>query len=394
MKRDGRPQRFEASSSPKRARVNSPSLVPSEFANAEAASVKTRSVSVSISTESVAFPAASREVYSISSPSVSVQVFDVSADEGGLEPSPPQVNELHGLPAEVAVSLPVGASLPVGDSLPVGMSLPVSSGKESELLDEAAVTLRECAPLRAMVYGTSNFLICLGLTCNLTLNTILMGLRLHHRGRQFYLYSKTDRRAFAAAALCLAWKHWEDREGLKHGHRIRDLARAIFLLARRNTNDFEPGLAAVHWACRDGGAELRRLRDRIKLQELLLLRALKFHIVMNDARFFAGIFPVALRKLCPLLEQVDLPRFDAVYSLALGIVMDFFRWPLAMDYDLRDVVSAAVFKAAVSLRVSVREEEQSDFFTLMPALPNLLEDLRLSYDWADTILQSNACEGE
>lgn len=89
--------------------------------------------------------------------------------------------------------------------------------------------------LRQLTYGTSQFLVSLGMTCKLTFRGILLGLRLLHRATVYLPLVRCDRKAVSAACLALAWKHMEDREGFRQSRKIRTLARGIYILSTQSS---------------------------------------------------------------------------------------------------------------------------------------------------------------
>eukprot|EP01056_Protomagalhaensia_sp_Gyna25_P000414 Protomagalhaensia_sp_Gyna_25__413@NODE_1196_length_2077_cov_9_168793_g951_i0_p1_GENE_NODE_1196_length_2077_cov_9_168793_g951_i0NODE_1196_length_2077_cov_9_168793_g951_i0_p1_ORF_typecomplete_len315_score39_66Cyclin_N/PF00134_23/1_1e10_NODE_1196_length_2077_cov_9_168793_g951_i02661210 len=265
--------------------------------------------------------------------------------------------------------------------------------------------LSTSARLRRLVYGTSNYIICLGLTCKLTLSTIFMGLQLLHRSSLYFTAEHNDRKCLCAACLCLAWKHWEDREGLRHPHKIRDLVKGMFILSQSDRfeshcaatpeGEEAQNLAVVEWACRDGGAEMARMREHVKLYESLILRALGFKIVDSEARHLTGYLAFAIRKLLPH-SDLPLEDFDSLQALVLGITLDLYRWPVCLRYKVLDVVGAATFKAAVAARPQLlaqnigksgaeMPEEYAELFA-KPQLSDILADIRLTYEWTQDLV--------
>lgn len=240
--------------------------------------------------------------------------------------------------------------------------------------------------LRKLTYGTSRFLVSLGLTCNLPFNTICFALRIYHHAREYLSYRYADRRPLVAAALCLSWKYWEDREGLRDNHKVRTLARAIYTLCCAPlTEDVSEsdGLEAVRWASKDSGVELSRIRERIKLQELIILRALRFDLFSDtDGNYFTGMFPTAIRSLQVGSSDLTERQFELMISLALGIASDFYMWPLAIEYTLQDIAYAAVWKAAIGLGLKMNNIH---IFKDRPSCSEILALMRLTYNWVEEI---------
>lgn len=271
---------------------------------------------------------------------------------------------------------------------------------------------------RSLLFGTSAYLIALGLSCNLSMNAIFMALSLMHRAFGIFSLKNTERKPLCAACLSLAWKHWEDREGTRHGPKIRDLVRSIYLLAYHQQHgasaslpiagvdsDISPGLSAdesthraalglVQWSCRDGGGELNRLRECVKLYEVLLLRAFGFNIVDSDHLLFPGSIAFAINKILPDIDDIE--KYDAIQSMALGIIFDFYRWPLPLEYPLTLIGEAAVIKAAISLKVRlIRGSELLEGQTIIfgdqsyPLIAKILRDMRTTYEWASEIARND-----
>eukprot|EP01054_Gregarina_sp_Poly1_P010069 Gregarina_sp_Poly_1__10068@NODE_67_length_16383_cov_69_023903_g57_i0_p5_GENE_NODE_67_length_16383_cov_69_023903_g57_i0NODE_67_length_16383_cov_69_023903_g57_i0_p5_ORF_typecomplete_len302_score39_27Cyclin_N/PF00134_23/1_3e10_NODE_67_length_16383_cov_69_023903_g57_i034384343 len=261
------------------------------------------------------------------------------------------------------------------------------------LAEELSRSLR----LRRLVYGTSNYIICLGLTCNLTLSTIFMGLQLLHRSSLYFASEHNDRKCLCGACLCLAWKHWEDREGVRHPHKIRDLVKGMFILSQgkrlecHNSDDTQ-SLVLIEWSCRDGGNEMSKMREHVKLYENLVLRALGFKIVDRDARYLTGYLAFAIRKLLPN-SNMSLEEFDSMQALILGITLDLCRWPICLRYRVLDIIEAAAFKAAVASRQSLIAENlvngdmTDDYVELFgkPQLSDILADIRMTYEWTQEL---------
>eukprot|EP01053_Blabericola_migrator_P010434 Blabericola_migrator_1__10433@NODE_58_length_15904_cov_68_205342_g53_i0_p3_GENE_NODE_58_length_15904_cov_68_205342_g53_i0NODE_58_length_15904_cov_68_205342_g53_i0_p3_ORF_typecomplete_len319_score44_45Cyclin_N/PF00134_23/2_7e10_NODE_58_length_15904_cov_68_205342_g53_i01163012586 len=259
--------------------------------------------------------------------------------------------------------------------------------------------LAQSPQLRRLVYGTSNYIICLGLTCNLTLSTIFMGLQLLHRSSLYFTAEHNDRKSLCAACLCLAWKHWEDREGARHPQKIRELVKGMFLLSQRDRLSELPdtckaqeaqSLALVEWACRDGGSEMSRMKEHVKLYESLILRALGFRIVDPEARYLTGFLAFSIRKLLPN-SDLPLEDFDSLQALILGVTLDLYRWPVCLRYKVSHVVEAAAFKAVVASKPHLlaqnmgkteaeMPDELSDLFG-KPQLSDILADIRMTYEW-------------
>lgn len=266
----------------------------------------------------------------------------------------------------------------------------------TSLIDELANSRR----LRRLVYGTSNFVICLGLTCSLTLSTIFMGLQLLHRSSLYFSTEYNDRKCLGAACLCLAWKHWEDREGVRHPHKIRDLVKGMFALSQAERFEQHKksaeaqSLALVEWACRDGGNELSKMREHVKLYESLVLRALGFQIVDKEARYMTGYLAFAIRKLLPNAEM-SLEEFDSMQALILGITLDLCRWPICLRYRVLDIIEAAAFKAAIASQrhllaesIGRSDDEMSDDYIELfgkPQLTDILADIRMTYEWTQEL---------
>lgn len=141
----------------------------------------------------------------------------------------------------------------------------------------------------------------------------------------------------------------------------------------------------MQWATQDGGAEWGRLCDRIKMNELLVLRAVRFDIVAGDSECATGLFAAAATDLVPS-SLYALNNFEGIQAVALGISMDFLMWPESRLYSLRDIAYAAVFKAAIALKLpilsgSTLTSKQKNFFSDNENWRSLLQDFRQTYDW-------------
>lgn len=234
-------------------------------------------------------------------------------------------------------------------------------------------------------HGTSVFLVSLAMTCKLTYRSITMALRMLHRTTVKLPLHKADRKALCAACLCLAWKHVEDQEGIKQSRKIKSLAKGLYMLSAEAHSGHNAGVEAVHWACRDRGHEWSRICDRIKLAELLVLRALNFDIHGNDPEMISAMFSSFTAKLYPCIIT-DLKYYEGIQATALGVFSDFLLWPESRGFALRDIIVASVLKAGIALGVPLNTESsdltphQQKYLLKSTAWKDLLEQFRQMYD--------------
>ncbi|EZG43862.1 hypothetical protein GNI_157020 [Gregarina niphandrodes] len=221
---------------------------------------------------------------------------------------------------------------------------------------------------------------------------------------------KSERKLLATACVSLSWKQWEDREGVQNNQKLRELCKAYYLLnahysdwrrpsrgppdrgaseteQRRGEADLECHLQdlATTWLAVDEGQEMDRLRERLKTYELLVLRSVYFCIETPD--YIIPMIAKTLRTLVPGIAS-DPYQYDGLYQCALGIFMDYLRWPNYLHYDFKHLCTAIAFKAAVTMHVSLcnHVDQLSDAqLTLVnhAQVREILQDIRTTYGWAE-----------
>ncbi|KAF8819202.1 hypothetical protein IE077_000160 [Cardiosporidium cionae] len=251
--------------------------------------------------------------------------------------------------------------------------IPLANQRRSRLLYDILVH-----PIHhALLLGTANFLVKIGRALHLSMTTLCVALLYLNRFYEYFKFENTERKFVAAACILLAWKYKEDIESERCNRKLLELPRIIYRVLwehfRQEEEKCSPSppstsmegssiplpaslssyTSSSAWILQDNGVAFTKMKDRIKIYEIGLLRAIQYTIGPIPSPFpilqgYCKRFLIALTTGKCTYSQENMEKLRHRASLLL---VDCYRTPLCLEYTVHELVVACIWRAAVLLNL-------------------------------------------